>query len=165
MEINRGRWSAPGATSTTVRYHYRKEMKPQRPQRSRRKGFALRLILSAVTVLAVCDGADAHPAPFSYIDLKIGRDAIEGTVIAHIFDVAHDLNVDPPERLLEGAFLAPRAGATIPLLSPRLVVSADGHVLTGAWSSVEPVPDRQSVRLRVRYPLAAPAGVVNLSTV
>src|SRR5262249_59573057 len=162
MEINRGRWSAPGATSTAVRYHYRKEMKPQRPQRSRRKGFALRLILSAVTVLAVCDGADAHPAPFSYIDLKIGRDAIEGTVIAHIFDVAHDLNVDPPERLLEAAFIAHRAVAALTLLSPRLVVSADGHVLTGAWSSVEPGADHQPGRLRARDPRAAPAGGVHL---
>ena len=30
-------------------------------------------------------------------------DAIDGTLVAHIFDVAHDLNIDPPERLLDPA--------------------------------------------------------------
>ena len=41
-----------------------------------------------------------------YLDLRIQRDAIDGTLVAHIFDLAHDLNIDPAERLLDPAVAA-----------------------------------------------------------
>src|SRR5215831_8231350 len=47
--------------------------------------------------------AAAHPVPFSYLDLRLDATAaqpISGTVTVHIFDVAHELAIDPPERLL-----------------------------------------------------------------
>ena len=47
-----------------------------------------------------------HPVPFSYIDLRLQAGAIEGTLVAHNFDVAHDLNIDPPERLLDAGLVA-----------------------------------------------------------
>ncbi len=109
--------------------------------------------------------AAAHPIPFSYVDLKVGRNAIDGTLVAHIFDIGHDLAVDPPDRLLDAAFLAQRANAVVALLSPRLVVSADGKPLAASWSGVEPVADRQSIRLQFRCALSAPAGTVTVSTV
>ena len=61
-------------------------------------------IAAALAVLAFARSASAHPIPFSYLDLRVQPDAIDGTLIAHIFDVAHDLSVDPPERLLDPAF-------------------------------------------------------------
>ncbi len=114
---------------------------------------------------SVASNAAAHPVPFSYVDLKIGRDAIEGVVVAHIFDVAHDLKVDPPDRLLDPAFLSQRASSAITLLAPRLIVSADGRPLTAAWSGVEAVVDRQSIRFHIRYALTSPAGTVTVSAV
>jgi len=108
--------------------------------------------------------AAAHPVPFSYVDLRVGREAIDGTLVAHIFDVGHDLNVDPADRLLDASFLAQRANAIVALLSPRLVVSADGKPLAASWSGVEPVADRQSIRLQFRCALSAPAGTVTIST-
>lgn len=120
------------------------------------------LVLSLTAVLKPTP-ARAHPAPFTYLDLKIERDAIAGTLIAHIFDVGHDLNIEPPDRLLDPSVLARQAAATIALLVPRITVAADGRTLAASWSDVEAVPDRQSLRLRVRYALAAPPGRVTIN--
>jgi hypothetical protein len=109
--------------------------------------------------------ASAHPVPFSYLDLRVERDAIVGTLVVHMFDVGHDLAIDPAEHLLDRGFVSQRAPAIIALLAPRLVVAADGRTLAGFWTTVDAVPERQSVRLGVRYPLANPAGVVRVATV
>src|SRR5207247_3762854 len=52
-------------------------------------------IAAAIALLGFARPASAHPIPFSYLDLRLQGDAIEGTLIAHIYDVAHDLNVQP----------------------------------------------------------------------
>jgi hydrogenase/urease accessory protein HupE len=116
-------------------------------------------------LVAVARPTSAHPVPFSYLDLRLQPTVIEGTLVAHIFDVAHDLNIEPPEKLLDSSLVNARAGAIIELLSPRLMLTADGRRLRGEWSNLEVVPDRQSVRLDVRYPLAAPAGTLNVAAV
>jgi hydrogenase/urease accessory protein HupE len=116
-------------------------------------------------LVAVARPTSAHPVPFSYLDLRLQPTVIEGTLVAHIFDVAHDLNIEPPEKLLDSSLVNARAGAIIELLSPRLMLTADGRPLRGEWSNLEVVPDRQSVRLDVRYPLAAPAGTLNVAAV
>jgi hydrogenase/urease accessory protein HupE len=120
------------------------------------------LLLSLGFFLLQPTGAQAHPAPFTYLDLRIERDAIVGTLIAHIFDVGHDLGVDPPERLLDASTARQQAAATIALLAPRITLAADGRTLTAAWSGVEAVPDRQSLRLQVRYPLTSTPGRVTI---
>jgi len=108
--------------------------------------------------------ADAHPVPFSYVDARLRPNAVELTAVVHIFDVAHDLGVEPPELLLRPDTLAARAGAIEALLSARIRVTADDEPLTGAsWSAPEPVPDRQSIRLRRRYGLPRPAGRVEVA--
>ena len=38
--------------------------------------------------------ASAHPAPFSYLDIVFRNGGIEGTLVIHIIDVAHDLGID-----------------------------------------------------------------------
>jgi hydrogenase/urease accessory protein HupE len=126
---------------------------------------ALRRVATlAVLLVAAAAPASAHPVPFSYLDLHIDRTAIDGTLVVHIFDVGHDLNVDPPERLLDPQVAGARASAVIALVAPRLTVTADGRVLTAAWSGVEPIVDRQSLRLHVRYALAAPVGTLTITT-
>jgi hydrogenase/urease accessory protein HupE len=121
-------------------------------------------VAAIVCMLWAAAPASAHPVPFSYLDLHITRDAIDGTLVVHIFDLGHDLEIDPAERLLDPAVVAQRGAAIVALLSPRLTLAADGRVLEGAWSSsLEPIPDRQSVRLRVRYPLTAPPGFVHVA--
>ena len=76
----------------------------------------------------------AHPAPFSYIDLSVGRGTLDVAVVAHIFDVGHDLNIDPAERLLEPGYAASQARAIAGLLASRFTVTADGRTLVPQWS-------------------------------
>ena len=118
----------------------------------------------AAVFLAVWVPASAHPVPFSYIDLRLQPDALELTLVVHIFDLAHDLSIEPPERLFEPATLAARGDDVVALLRKRLTITVDGGVWSaGTWSAPEPLPDRQSMRLRARVALTRPPGRVDLS--
>ncbi|HEX7140286.1 MAG TPA: HupE/UreJ family protein, partial [Vicinamibacterales bacterium] len=123
----------------------------------------LAVLLVSLGIFLRPAAADAHPAPFTYLDLRMEQAAITGTLIVHIFDVGHDLNIEPPDRLLDPSVAAQQAAATMALLAPRITLAVDGRRLTAAWSDVEPVPDRQSLRLRVRYALASPPGRVTIN--
>ena len=71
----------------------------------------------------------AHPAPFSYLDLRLNRGQqrqIEAVLVVHVIDVAHDLNVTPPETLLDPIQLESKKDAILSLLRPRLF----GHPLS-----------------------------------
>jgi hydrogenase/urease accessory protein HupE len=120
----------------------------------------VRVFVVVVAALLWPRAVDAHPVPFSYLDLRVGPDQIDGTLVAHIFDVAHDLDIDPPERLLAPGTAATRARVIEDLLAPRLKVSADGRLLTPEWSGVDAIGDRQSLRLHVRYRLDHAIGTV-----
>ncbi|HEY3043637.1 MAG TPA: HupE/UreJ family protein [Vicinamibacterales bacterium] len=117
-------------------------------------------ILAALACLAFARPASAHPIPFSYLDLRLQPNAIEGTFIAHIYDVAHELNIQPIERLLDPAVVSAYNSAIVTILSRGLEVAADGRVLTATWSAPEVVADRQSVRVRLRFNLDRTPGTV-----
>ena len=108
--------------------------------------------------------ARAHPVPFSYLDIQIRRGGIEVSLIAHVFDVAHDLGIDPPDRLLDPAILADRAAAIKMLLAPRLELTLDGLPQKPEWSDPEILRDRQSLRFQLRFPGPAAPGIVGLKT-
>jgi hypothetical protein len=121
--------------------------------------------LTMVTTIAGTTGARqafAHPVPFSFLDLRLQPDAIEGTLVVHIFDAGHDLDLNPPERLLDRAELARRSDALIRLLDGRLTVLADGRRLKASWGSVEPIPERQSIRLAIGYPVPVAPGTISV---
>jgi hydrogenase/urease accessory protein HupE len=103
--------------------------------------------------------------PFSYLDLRLQGATIEGVLVAHIFDLAHDLKIEPAERLLDPAVAAQQSRAIADLFADRLSIAADGRVIAAQWSEAEPVADRQSVRLRLRARLASPPGIVSVSAV
>src|SRR4029453_18562907 len=109
--------------------------------------------MSLATVVAAVVGfagpAEAHPVPFTYLDLRLQPGSLDISLVAHIIDVAHDLNIVPPEQLLDEAVLRGRSADVVRLLSSRLLLAADGRPVDPAeWSSVEPLPERQSVRLQ-----------------
>src|SRR5439155_13410610 len=118
---------------------------------------------SFCVLLATALPAEAHPVPFSYLDLRVlgssSRD-IEGSLVVHIFDVAHDLKIDGPERLLDAAFVDEHAAAIVALLGPRLVLEVEGRPARAQWSQIEILTDRQSLRVHVRYaPDSVPGAV------
>jgi hypothetical protein len=109
--------------------------------------------------------AVAHPAPFSYLDIRVESRALEVTLVAHIFDVAHDLGVEPPEQLLDAKRLDGGPGSAFAaLLRDRLALRVDGQVLRIAnWSAAEPLPDRQSIRLNAHVPLDRAPGIIGVT--
>jgi hydrogenase/urease accessory protein HupE len=84
--------------------------------------------------------------------------------VVHAFDIAYELKIDPIDRVLTPETLRDRSAAIASLLHSRLRVMLDGTPLPVAdWSSPEPIPDRQSLRVRTRYPLPRQPGIVTVS--
>jgi len=118
-----------------------------------------------IAVLAIAGPAAAHPVPFSYLDVQLQPSAVEVSLVAHIFDLAHDLNISPMDQLLDATLVEQRERAMHTMLAPRLAVSADGRVLTPEWGGTEILRDRQSLRFHLRYAVTSPPGTVAITTV
>jgi hypothetical protein len=124
-----------------------------------------RRIVTAVIVCGLLEAtAAAHPAPFSYLDLHLLDDGVDGSLILHDFDVAHDVGVDVPERLRDLAFASQYRDILTRLMDSRLGVFIDGERAALTWTGFETVPDRQSVKLTFRAGEARP-GRVRVDTV
>ena len=129
------------------------------------KRFA-RLLVGSFAILGVVPAVSAHPAPFSFVDLRIQATSLDIEVVIHAFDVAYELGIDDPARALDPALLGPGTDRLTALLRDRLQISADGRRLVfDTWSTAEVVPERQSVRLRARADLRSPPGVIDVSAV
>jgi hydrogenase/urease accessory protein HupE len=127
---------------------------------------AFRLALAALVVVLAPTAVAAHPVPFSYLDVRLDGDAVTVTLVAHIFDVAHDLNLTPPEELLKADVVGPRAAAIAAMLGSRFSLAADGRPLTPRWAPTPDIlTDRQSLRFELRYELSAPPGRLLITAV
>ena len=106
-------------------------------------------LIQAIVLLSLATTASAHPAPFSFLDLVIRDNAIEGTLVLHVVDVAHELGITPEDRLLDPAEAQRARDRLIGLLAPRIGLRTDGsHALE--WGGLEPLADRHAVVLRFR---------------
>jgi hydrogenase/urease accessory protein HupE len=94
----------------------------------------------------------AHPVPFSYLDLRLQPGAIDGVLVVHILDVAHDLAIAPADRLLEPTFAARSFDAVAKLVGGRLRLDVNGIAASIDWTRLEVAADRQSLRLHLRIP-------------
>jgi hydrogenase/urease accessory protein HupE len=117
-------------------------------------------LLGAVVALwlAHATPASAHPVPFSYLDLDWRPGVVHGTLVVHILDVAHDLGIEPAERLLDPGVAAAFERRIGDLIARRLALTLDGRRATAAWSGIEVLADRDALRLGVEIVLDAPAG-------
>jgi len=129
----------------------------------------MRRLLPAALVAAlvgISSPAAAHPSPFSYVDVRLEGSELRVAVVAHVYDVAHDLGIEPIERLLDPSVLHGYDDKIRQLVNDRLALTADGSAVTvGAWSAPEPLSERQSVRLEGRATLERPAGAIAVTTV
>jgi hydrogenase/urease accessory protein HupE len=122
-----------------------------------------RLALAIVGTVLAASRASAHPAPFSYVDVTVGERQVDAVLVAHVFDVAHELAVEPPERLLDPTALAARGDEIVTRLLPRFGLAAEGRSLSCRPSATpEAVPDRRAVRLRLACDGEGPAGVLRV---
>jgi hydrogenase/urease accessory protein HupE len=126
-----------------------------------------RLGHAAVVIALLCLAvpASAHPVPFSYLDVRLQPWGLDITLVVHGFDAAHEVDIQPPERLLDPAVLSLQAGRIVAILQERLQLTADGRRLTnGTWSLPVPLLDRQSLEMHVRYELRDTPGSVLVTT-
>jgi hydrogenase/urease accessory protein HupE len=114
-------------------------------------------------VVAAVQPASAHPVPFSFLDFYLKPSGVEATLIIHDFDLAHDLGISPPERLADPSFLAERAPSIRALLTDRLQITADDKPLRPEWGAPEPLLDRQSVRVALRFPEVTKPGKLGIT--
>jgi len=127
---------------------------------ARRAGLA---VLGSFLCVLLPRPAVAHPVTFSYLDLRVQREAIEASLVVHIIDAAHDLHVEPPERLLREAEATQAFPALSKMLADRFTVAADGRPLTASWLGIDGIADRQSIRLRFRYSLPTAPGTLQVT--
>ena len=113
-----------------------------------------------IALLLVPRAAASHPAPFSYLDLQIGNDVIDGSLVIHVIDAAHELGMTPAERLLDPGVAAANRDRITAFITQRLVLRADAP-LSFEWGAIDTVPDRQGIRLsfRIRTPRPGTLGM------
>ena len=107
-----------------------------------------RVLAVLVIALGLANSASAHPAPFSYLDVVFRNGGIEGTLVVHVIDVAHELGVQP-EQVMDSAFVAAQEKRIDEILTPRLDLEA-GQRLSIEWLGIELMKEEQAVRLRYR---------------
>jgi hydrogenase/urease accessory protein HupE len=111
-----------------------------------------RVLLVLLTVLGLARPAWSHPAPFSYLDIVFKNGAIEGTLVVHVIDVAHELGVQP-EQVMDPAFVAAQQKRIGDILAPRLDLEGNQR-LTIEWLGAEVMREEQAVKFRYRIPNA-----------
>ena len=121
-----------------------------------------RVLVAAALVFAGSVRASAHPAPFSYLDVVFRNGGIEGTLVIHIIDVAHDLGIAPPERLLDDRLVQSERQRIGRLLQPRIQLRSNRR-LTLEWQSVELLKEELALRLKYRIADEQP-GAITIDT-
>jgi len=127
--------------------------------------FRRALLVLTFALFAVARPVAAHPVPFSYLDVQLEPSAVDVSLVAHIFDLAHDLQISPSDRLLDASLVTDREKAIAAMLAPRLRLAVDGRVRDGEWNGVEVLRERQSLRFHIRYRVTSPPGVIAIDTV
>ena len=117
-----------------------------------------------VCLLVPAAPAAAHPVPFSFLDVQLHPSVIDVSLVAHDFDLGHDLNISPSDQLLDPTLVEQREKAMQAMLAPRLELAADGRVLTPEWGPTEILRDRQSLRFHLRYPVSSTPGTIAVTT-
>lgn len=136
-------------------------MSPALRTPGRPRGLALAAALALG--LALPSTASAHDQPYSWLDLRLAGDHLDGRVTAHIVDLAHEAGLAVPESLLDAGYTARHADALEGMLARRLSLVADRDTLRPAWSGCEVVPARKAVTFAWRTPWARLPGVLRVT--
>jgi len=119
-------------------------------------------LFAALVVCLAATRAEAHPAPFSYLDLGFTDQAIEGSLVVHMIDIAHDLEITPVDRLLDDAFVQSLRSRIFGLVTPRMQLTA-GAALIPEWQGIDVLREDTALRLRYRIVMPQP-GALTIDT-
>lgn len=109
----------------------------------------LRLLLLLCLAGVGAAPATAHPAPFSYLDIHLRDQQIDGSLVVHVIDVAHDLGISAPGELLDSDVLGARRREVAALLGSRLTLRADQR-LKLEWTDMATLPNDAALKLSFR---------------
>ncbi|MGH9856146.1 MAG: HupE/UreJ family protein, partial [Blastocatellia bacterium] len=114
---------------------------------------SLRAALLLMVLVRLVAPIYAHPVPFSYLDLRLGQSQgqLEGSLVAHVTYLAHELNVTPAATLLDATVAESKREAILSLLRSRLLLTVDDQALDLELLRIEPLLDRQAVALHLRF--------------
>ncbi len=119
----------------------------------------LRVALLIVTFLWSAAHVLAHPAPYSYLNLRLDQsrspNPLEVSLVVHVIDLAHELNIEPPESLLDSSLAKAKKDVIQSLLRPRLSLAADGQQMEFDLADIEAIPDQQALALKLRFQMKA----------
>ena len=115
----------------------------ERAQRSWLPRIVLALLVSCFAVRP----AVAHPAPFSYLDIRIAAGSLSGRLVLHDLDVAHDLGLGAGEDLASEASMARHGSAIAGLMRNRFTLTADGAPVAWQVTGVRALPEQTAIEL------------------
>jgi hypothetical protein len=116
-----------------------------------------RFLPTAAILFLLATRVSAHPAPFSYLDIVFRGGAINGTLVVHVIDVAHELGTRPAD-LMNAEAVRNNERRIGDVLRPRIFLQADRR-LSPEWTGIELLGDDQALKLTYRIPGAAPGAV------
>lgn len=119
--------------------------------------------LAAMLLLAVASNAGAHPAPFSYLDVRLDDDGMSGSLTVHAIDVAYVLDLESPDRVLEQAFASAQRDRIFDIIAARFAVRLDGVLSEARLRDVRALPERQALRLDFDFPPPGQPATVEVS--
>jgi hypothetical protein len=133
----------------------------------RRCGLGIKRTAAALAlVLVTCLGGplSAHVA-FSSVELRVIQGSIEVTVVSQAYDLAHELGVDPPERLVDLNYLASQHDALATLMNQALTIERDGALLDEArWDTPAAAPEQQLIRMHATFPAQGGTGRLTMTS-
>lgn len=126
--------------------------------------YSTRLLLAALAALALLllsGPVQAHPAPFSYIDLDLHEQRIEGTVTVHASDLAHELGIEEPSILFDQSVLSSQYADIKALMAPRIHLSdGNGAAFALEFNGVEAAQEDDAIRLHFTVEAPPPAALM-----
>ena len=104
-------------------------------------------ILALLVAFLASAPAHAHPAPFSYLDVRYEGERLTGTLTIHDIDAAHELQLDDPTVLKDAHFLIHQLGVLDVILAKRMELAGEAGPIELKWTYIEPLPGQDAMRL------------------
>src|SRR5688500_7575396 len=118
----------------------------------------LRRWTAILLILFMAAPASAHPVPFSYLDLEVSDQAVEGRIRVHLVDLAPVLGLADPHALLDGHVQVAYQAQIERYLASRIAFE-NGGFARAQWSPAAVVDQNEALELAFTIP-GRPAGAL-----
>lgn len=125
------------------------------------------VIVALMALVGVAATAAAHPAPFSFLDLRLVGATVTGSLTVHDLDAANEVGIaaSDADALLDATVATRHGAALAEVLTHRLHLVVDGVETPVRLTDVTPVPDRQGLRFALHAAIARAPGRIRITTV